>query len=147
MKKFVLPLLFIGILFVACKEVPKEDKPVIDENVEIIDDHTAEMSLDISGTYEGTLPCADCEGIRRTLILNEDKTYKEISVYKDKDNTEFVENGTWMIKENIITLKDSESGEIQGLFAGENFVKYLDQENNEIKGELADYYILKKKNY
>ncbi len=28
------------------------------------------------GTYEGTLPCADCSGIRTTLKINSDTTYE-----------------------------------------------------------------------
>lgn len=147
MKKFMLPLLFMGIVFTACKETQKEAEPIIiEENLEVIDNHTAEISLDIYGTYEGMLPCADCEGIQITLVLNPDNTYEEISVYKGNDKTEFVENGIWEIEENIVTLRDSESEETQGLVAGENFVRYLDQEDNEITGELQDHYILKKTN-
>lgn len=32
------------------------------------------------GTYEGTLPCADCSGIRTTLKINSDTTYGKYSI-------------------------------------------------------------------
>lgn len=35
----------------------------------------------VSGTYEGTLPCADCEKIEAKLVLNADKTYQYNTLY------------------------------------------------------------------
>lgn len=44
--------------------------------------------------YKGTLPCADCTGIETTLILYSDNTYKEVYIYRDR-NQQFIEKGTW----------------------------------------------------
>ena len=49
------------------------------------DMHTAETSLDYLGTYEGTLPAADCPGIRTTLTLNPDSTYALHMKYINRD--------------------------------------------------------------
>lgn len=39
------------------------------------DKNNSKDSLEWVGTYEGTLPCADCRGMETKLILNQDKTY------------------------------------------------------------------------
>ena len=45
-------------------------------------------------TYTGTLPCADCVGIKTTLILKGNDTYELHSLYIDKGDP-FTEKGTW----------------------------------------------------
>ena len=46
--------------------------------------HHSQNSLDWVGTYQGTLPCDDCDGMETTVILNKDLTYKNLIVYKGK---------------------------------------------------------------
>lgn len=41
----------------------------------------ASVNPDVSGTYKGTLTCADCEKIEAELILNNDQTYQYNTVY------------------------------------------------------------------
>jgi len=109
------------------------------------EEHNAELSLDIAGVYEGILPCADCEGIRTELVLNENGNYLMKMTYLGR-NTTFEENGKWEVKKNTLTLFDaqSETSSIK-YFVGENFIKQLDQEGNEITGDLAENFILNKK--
>ena len=38
----------------------------------------------VAGTYQGDLPCADCEKIQAELILNTDSTYQYNTVYFKK---------------------------------------------------------------
>ncbi len=40
-----------------------------------------------TGTFYGTLPCADCPGIRYELTLNDDGTYVEQTEYLEKSVT------------------------------------------------------------
>ena len=60
------------------------------EQEEQIDMHTSETALDWEGTYTGTLPCADCEGIKVTITLNKDQTFvsKDIYLGKEDGNTD-----------------------------------------------------------
>lgn len=55
--------------------------------------------------YSGTLPCADCIGIKTILTLHGDKTYTLQSIYINKGSP-FTEKGTWqqMRKNNINVL-------------------------------------------
>lgn len=109
--------------------------------------HTSRSSLDYEGTYAGTLPCADCPGIRTEIVLREDSTYTLTTVYEGKGNEKentFTENGKydWDEEGSIITLANDSSQRYQ---VGEEQLFALDREGNRITGELADLYILRKR--
>ena len=46
--------------------------------------------------YSGTLPCADCAGIKTTLTLNGNHTYTLSSLYIDRGNP-YTEKGVWSV--------------------------------------------------
>lgn len=55
----------------------------------------------ISGTFKGTLPCADCQKIEAELILNADKTYQYRTVFfKRKEQHPFIEKGVYVWDQN-----------------------------------------------
>ncbi|MEB2786038.1 copper resistance protein NlpE [Algoriphagus persicinus] len=103
-------------------------------------------SLDWNGTYRGTVPCARCEGIETTLILNIDRTYKLSTHYFGlNDALEEVDTGTftWDETGSFITLEKVSNGPTQ-YKVGENRLWQLDKESKRITGDLADHYILTK---
>ncbi len=104
--------------------------------------HNSRNSVDWAGTYQGTLPCADCPGIRYILTLNEDLSYQLKTRYLERDDSVFTESGTftWDERGGRITL--AERGE--KFQVGENQLFHLDMEGNRITGNLADRYILTK---
>jgi len=104
--------------------------------------HNSQNSLDWSGTYQGTLPCADCPGIRYVLTLKEDNSYQLKTQYLERGDSVFTESGkfTWDKNGNQITL--AERGE--KFQVGENQLFHLDMEGNRITGDLAEHYILSK---
>lgn len=108
--------------------------------------HNSRNSVDYTGTYTGTLPCADCSGIRTELILGND-SYTLRSTYIGKGDEKPIEKTgkyTWDNNGKIITLQgitDSPSK----FQVGENLVYQLDMEGNRIEGDLAPNYILRKK--
>lgn len=110
-------------------------------------DHNAKTSLDYDGIYRGTLPCADCEGIKTTVYLNRNNTYKQVQQYLGKDGNSFETAGTfeWSKDGSTVILKDKKD-KIQ-YFVGENTLTLLDQSGNKITGNLASHYILTKDNY
>jgi heat shock protein HslJ len=100
-------------------------------------------SLDWDGTYQGILPCADCEGIKTQLVLKEDLTYNLITSYLGKEENIFETNGTftWDKNGSKITLDNSEK---QGYKVGEDKLFHLDKSGNLIEGDLAKNYTLEK---
>lgn len=109
----------------------------------ITPDHNARNSLDWAGTYEATLPCADCPGILLKITLNEDGTFAKTVAYLERPNI-FATQGTftWDETGNVVTLDDN--GSLEMLRVGENTLTILDLEGNAITGESAEYYILTK---
>lgn len=111
-------------------------------------DHNAKTSLDYDGIYRGTLPCADCEGIKTTVHLMRDGKYKLIQDYLgQKDATPFVTEGdfTWDSLGNQVSLKDGDQN--LRFQVGENTLTQLGQDGRKATGALAKLYILTKDNY
>ena len=111
MKKnlFLAGILAVGLVSCNSKEQKTED--VIVENTQIstefADEHTAQNSLDWNGTYQGTLPCADCEGIITTITLNPDGTFLSKEEYQKEPNLILENKGnfTWDNSGSIVVLE------------------------------------------
>jgi uncharacterized lipoprotein NlpE involved in copper resistance len=101
-----------------------------------------------AGTYAGVTPAADAEGIEVTLALNADETYSLEYRYVGKDGEAFTHAGKfgWNPEKSIVILgAESEDDFPKRYKIGENTLTQLDLAGDEITGELADKYILKKR--
>lgn len=105
---------------------------------------TSENALDWNGTYEATVPCADCPGIKTSLTLNDDKTFTINEEYLDR-NSKNEDKGsfTWDATGSIITLKGKTAN--YKYKVGENMLIQLDMDGKEIDGPNKDLYVFKKK--
>ncbi|TPV34765.1 META domain-containing protein [Paucihalobacter ruber] len=145
----ILNFSLIGLLLVmSCNDKAKQENQPAEPAMEaapVPDAATSKNSLDWNGTYQGTLPCADCEGIATALTLNNDLTFKHQSKYLGKSDSIFVSTGSfkWNDKGSDIALTDTD-GTVKQFKVGENQLFMLDQEGNRITGDLAEKYILKK---
>lgn len=103
----------------------------------------APKSSDIAGTYEATIPCADCPGIKTSIVINNDETFRITSEYLDRD-LKVEDNGKLMWHDNgtVLHLKGKDTD--LKLKIGENQLLHLDQDGNVIEGDLAENYIYKK---
>lgn len=100
---------------------------------------------DFYGTYEGTLPCADCGGIRTTLKINNDTTYELRSEYLGMKDGVFEESGVYRIMSgNVIMLITPSSGDKTYYKIIEGGVALSDSTGKTASGKLAKHYILKK---
>ncbi|MGL4601915.1 MAG: copper resistance protein NlpE N-terminal domain-containing protein [Plesiomonas sp.] len=107
--------------------------------------HSARNALDWNGTYQGVVPCASCEGIKTTLVLNSDDTYKLKTEYLGgKGNSTFESEGkfTWNKAGNTVML--AKQDENTQYFVGENVLFMLDRSGQRITGPLAKNYQLMK---
>lgn len=140
---------FILTLFVifSCqsKSIQTEEKQVETkaEAKAIAKEHNAKNSLDWAGKYEGTIPCADCEGIKYIVELKKDGNFFIEQEYLGKE-TVYQDEGfyKWDASSNILHLNSNVTPLI--LKVEENQLKVLDQEGKVITGNLKDKYILKK---
>lgn len=149
MKKHFIILFVIATTFSACQNPTKtkSDKDtnsfVVKQDSAFHDEHNTQNSVDWAGTYEGTLPCADCSGIHVILTIKMDGTYEKSEQYLEKGDP-FKETGTftWTADGGSIILKEK-NGESQ-FKVGEGMMKKLDTNGKEIKGELEESYHFKK---
>jgi uncharacterized lipoprotein NlpE involved in copper resistance len=146
---FLVGIAIATFALISCKESPKSrqtsTEPATTVNSPVPDGHNSSNSLDVEGSYKGTLPCADCEGIETEIMLGKDKSYVKRTVYLGKDGKVIEETGyySWNNEGNIITLSGSKDAPNQ-YFVGENKLIQLDMKGNRITGELADKYVLQK---
>jgi len=147
MTKFILAGLVLVMTFASCNK-STETKPETAGETNGIEDreHSSKNSLDWFGTYDGLLPCADCEAIKTTITLTFEGAFVYTAEYLNKGFT--VENSgeiIWSENGNNITLKDEKSFNVQ-LKVTENALIQLDTDGNLIEGALADHYRLNKLN-
>ena len=107
--------------------------------------HNSRNSLDWDGTYTGTLPCADCEGIRTTVTLRTDGSFTRELVYVGKSATSITESGmfVWNAAGSIVSLPTGAGG-TQQYQVGENRLSHLDRDGNRIGGDMGGRYVLRK---
>lgn len=146
-------LSFAALVFslTACNQTAKNAETTQDSTVNTSEEfvasqdttHNSRNSVDWAGSYQGTIPCADCPGIKMHVIINEDGTFKLNSEYLERENT-FADEGTftWIKNGSTVLLKGKETN--QEFKVGENRLFYLDTEGNLIDGPNADNYILSK---
>lgn len=105
--------------------------------------HNARISLDWAGTYQGMLPCADCEAINTKVTLNADSSYQLEQVYVGKSAQVFTEQGrfNWSDAGNTVLL---EADDPVQFFVAENQLFMLDKQGKRIEGDLAARYRLEK---
>jgi hypothetical protein len=58
----------------------------------------------LSGTFEGTLPCADCPGLHTLITLNSDGTFHMEETYLERSEEPTITDGKWVLDKDIITF-------------------------------------------
>lgn len=148
MKKALLSIAALSMLaIVSCGDSNTTTTPPADtttQNSNPTPADNSKTSVDWAGVYEGTLPCADCEGILSTITLSNNDSFVYTNVYMGKNDT-IVDAGKIMWHDNggVIHLKGA-TADVQ-LKVGENKLIQLDQEGKVIEGALADKYVYSKK--
>jgi uncharacterized lipoprotein NlpE involved in copper resistance len=128
--------------FLSCQSNQNKSK-LQDTTTTFIDEHTSQNSVDWAGTYEATLPCADCPRIKSTLSLRDDNTFKCEWEYLER-NVKVTDSGsfTWL-DGNSIKLNGKESD--NKFQVGENRIIQVDTNGNPITGPLKEHYVYSKK--
>lgn len=154
-KSYTIHAILFAFFFTACSEpsststgedgeslIQKQSAEANGPAIETID---AMSPGEMTGTYSGVIPCADCEGIKISLSLKDDNTFMMNSEYLGKEATDLQVVGSYQYDEpsNIITLENTSNGPTKFLLE-DGKVSMLDQNSNKIEGDLADKYILTK---
>ena len=151
MKKIKFSLVAFSLLLTMSSCNDESDRSAVSNPVEQVesqseapDMHTSQNALDWEGTYKGTLPCADCEGIETTLVLKKDHTFERTAVYKGKESHQIDDSGkfSWDNEGRVVRLEIKD--ENPSYKVKEGSLVLLDREGKENTGELAEFYVLKK---
>jgi hypothetical protein len=62
----------------------------------------------LSGTYMGTLPCADCPGLQTQITFNSDGTFHMEETYLERSESPIITEGTWTVEGDIINFTSSD---------------------------------------
>ena len=105
--------------------------------------HSSQTALDWAGTCVGTLPCADCPGVRETLVLHKDQTYALSTHYVDRPGSAFSRSNsfTWV---NGQTIRLEGMQQPMYFRVGENQLIQLGMDGQPITGPMAAKMVLKK---
>lgn len=101
----------------------------------------------VAGTYEGTLPAADCPGIKTVITINADSTYLLKQDYIDKKDGHDEASGIFKVLDGkVLMLVRPSTGE-QTFYKVKdaNSIIMTDSMGVEPEGETAKLYVLKKK--
>lgn len=99
------------------------------------------------GTYEGVLPCADCAGIKTTIVLNANNKFMLSEVYlKGDGKTRYQKAGNFKLDKasSVLTLLYPGDDPDRLYKLGDGIITLLDKDGNMPTGELASAYVLKK---
>lgn len=138
-------ILFLTILITILSACTTGQKSSV--NTKMSAEDNSRNSLDWTGVYKGTLPCADCEGIVTEIRLNEDNSYEKVSDYLGKGESNFRESGIfeWDETGGKIVISNTTSDIKEWYRVGENRLIALDSEGNDIESSIpAEMYILNK---
>ena len=113
-------------------------------------DTTAAATVDlasVAGTYEGTLPAADCPGIKTVLTLNADSTYQYSADYLERKDGHDEASGIFkVLANNVVEITRPSSGETTYFKVKDaNSLIMTDSLGTEPEGAMAKHYVLTKK--
>jgi copper homeostasis protein (lipoprotein) len=146
--KFMYLAVIAAAMMVSCNGKKTAQDETTNDSVSVADSVSADVDLAaVAGTYEGTLPAADCPGIKTVLTINADSTYQLQQDYIDRKDGHDEASGVLQVLDgNVMMLVRPSSGE-------HSFYKVKDSKSivmtdslgNEPEGETAKLYVLTKK--
>ncbi len=85
-----------------------------------------------SGIYQADMPCEDCRGIKTSISIHPDFSFKKTSLYLGKPNGFFETSGNWKV-ENDSTISLNENGQQQHYRVRQNAIFQVNKENKGIE--------------
>lgn len=125
--KIILFFITLSVLTAGCDKLPDKTKP----------------KVNITGSYSGIIPCADCEGIYYLLTLNPDTTYNEKMVYIGKDASPLENKGKYFFTDTNKIKFINKDGPVSQFLISNGSLIMLDANGRNFEGPAADKFILK----
>ena len=134
-------------IMVSCNGKKTAQNEANSDSTSVADTTVASENVDlttVAGTYEGTLPAADCPGIKTVLTINADELKQD---YIDRKDGHDEASGVLQVLDgNVLMLVRPSSGEHTFYKVKDSkSVVMTDSLGNEAEGEMAKLYVLTKK--
>ncbi|MCI7453003.1 MAG: copper resistance protein NlpE [Prevotella sp.] len=147
-KRFMILAVAAVALMASCGDKKTARNEASEDSISVAD--TTAATLDISavaGSYEGTLPAADCPGLKTVITLNADSTYQMQQDAIDRKDGHDEASGIFEINDgNILVLVRPSSGDRTYIKVKDaDSIVMTDSVGNEPEGEMAKLYVLTRK--
>lgn len=135
-------------LMASCGDKKTAQNEANADSISVADTTMSALDLTaVAGTYEGTLPAADCPGFKTVITINADSTYQMQQDAIDRKDGHDEASGILEVKnDNLLVLVRPSSGDRTYIKVkdGDSIV-LTDSVGNEPEGEIAKLYVLTRK--
>lgn len=135
-------------LMASCGDKKTAQNEVNADSISVADTTMSTFDLTaVAGTYEGTLPAADCPGFKTVITINADSTYQMQQDAIDRKDGHDEASGILEIKDdNLLVLVRPSSGDRTYIKVKDaDSIVLTDSVGNEPEGEIAKLYVLTRK--
>lgn len=149
MKKRIMFLAVAAVaLMASCEDKKTAQNEANADSISVADTTMSALDLTaVAGTYEGTLPAADCPGFKTVITINADSTYQMQQDAIDRKDGHDEASGILEIKDdNLLVLVRPSSGDRTYIKVKDaDSIVLTDSVGNEPEGEIAKLYVLTRK--
>lgn len=149
MKKRIMFLAVTAVaLMASCGDKKTAQNEANADSISVADTTMSALDLTaVAGTYEGTLPAADCPGFKTVITINADSTYQMQQDAIDRKDGHDEASGILEIKDdNLLVLVRPSSGDRTYIKVKDaDSIVLTDSVGNEPEGEIAKLYVLTRK--
>lgn len=135
-------------LMASCGDKKTAQNEANADSISVADTTMSALDLTaVAGTYEGTLPAADCPGFKTVITINADSTYQMQQDAIDRKDGHDEASGILEIKDdNLLVLVRPSSGDRTYIKVKDaDSIVLTDSIGNEPEGEIAKLYVLTRK--
>lgn len=135
-------------LMASCGDKKTAQNEVNADSISVADTTMSALDLTaVAGTYEGTLPAADCPGFKTVITINADSTYQMQQDAIDRKDGHDEASGVFEVKDdNLLVLVRPSSGDRTYIKVKDaDSIVLTDSVGNEPEGEIAKLYVLTRK--
>ena len=149
-RKLIYVAVMAAAIMVSCNGKKTAQNEANSDSTSVADTTVASENVDlttVAGTYEGTLPAADCPGIKTVLTINADSTYQYSADYLERKDGHDEASGIFkVLANNVVEIIRPSSGEATYFKVKDaNSLIMTDSLGTEPEGAMAKHYVLTKK--
>lgn len=135
-------------LMASCGDKKTAQNEANADSISVADTTMSALDLTaVAGTYEGTLPAADCPGFKTVITINADSTYQMQQDAIDRKDGHDEASGILEIKDDnlLVLVRPSSDDRTYIKVKDADSIVLTDSVGNEPEGEIAKLYVLTRK--